>query len=68
MTREQGRFLLERSCFLWGCIRIETEGRCFSESFYFFLEWKQHDLGVVKSGKTGIIFLVRRQADVIKGI
>lgn len=66
MTREQGRFLSERSCFLLGCIRIVTEGRCFSESFHIFLEWKQHDLGVVKSGETGIIFLVRGKADVIK--
>lgn len=68
MTREQGRFLLERSCFLLGCICIVTEGRCFSESFYIFLEWKQHDLGIVKSEKIGIIFLVRWQADVINNI
>ena len=66
MTREQGRFLSERSCFLLGCIRIVTEGRCFSESFYVFLEWKAHGLGVVKSEKTGIIFRVRRQADFLK--
>ena len=66
MTREQGRFLLERSCFLLGCSRIGTEGRCALESFYIFLEWKQQDLGVVKSGKTGIISLVRCKADMIK--
>ena len=68
MTRKQGRFLLDRSCFLLGCIRIVTEGRCFSESFHIFLEWKQHDLGVVKSEETGIIFLVRRQANVINSV
>ena len=68
MTREQGRFLLERSCFLLGCICFVTEGRCFSESFYVFLEWKAHGLGVVKSGDIGIIFLVRRQAAVMKDI
>lgn len=68
MTCEQGRFLLERSCFLLGCICIVKEGSCSSESFYIFLEWKQHDLGVVKSRETGIISLVRRQADVIKEI
>ena len=66
MTREQGRFLLERSCFLLGYIPVVTEGSCSSESFYVFLEWKQHDLGVVKSAEIGIIFLVRRQADIIK--
>lgn len=48
MTREQERFLLERSCFLLGCIRIVTEGSCFSEPFYILLEWKQQDLGIVK--------------------
>ena len=67
MTREQGRFLLERPCFLLGCIWIETGADCFSERSYIFSEWKQHDLGVVKSGETGIIFLVRRQADIMKG-
>ena len=66
MTREQGRFLWERPCFLLGCISIVTEGCCSSESFYIFLEWKQRDLGIVKSVETGIIFLVRRQAAVIK--
>ena len=59
---------MDRSCFLLGYIRIATEGRCFSESYHIFLEWKQQDLGVVKSGKTGIISLVRWQADVINNI
>lgn len=68
MTREQGRFLLERSCFLLDCIRIVAEGRCFSELFYIFSEWKQQGLGVVKSGKTDIISLVRQKADVMKDI
>ena len=59
---------MDRSCFLLGYIRIVAEGSCSSDSYHIFLEWKQHDLGVVKSGDIGIIFLVRRQADVIKGI
>ena len=66
MTREQGRFLLERSCFLLGCIPAAMEGSCFSEQFRIFSDWKQQDLGIVKTGKTDIISLVRRQADVIK--
>ena len=66
MTREQGRFLLERSCFLLGCICMETGAGCFSEQYHIFLEWKQHDLGVVKSRETGIISLVRFHADFTK--
>ena len=60
MTCEQGRFLLERSCFLLGLIRNVTEGRCPSDPFHIFSEGKHHGLGVVNSGKTGIISLVRR--------
>ena len=59
MTYEQGRFLLERSCFLLGCTPVATERCCSLESFYIFLERKQHGLGIVKSGETGIIFLAR---------
>ena len=65
MTREQGRFLLECPCFLLGWICTGTEGSCYLEPFFLFLERKQHGLGVVKSGKTGIISLVRRHADFI---
>ena len=59
---------MERPCFLLGCICIETEEDCFSEQYDIFLEWKQHDLGVVKSGKIGIISLVRCKADTINDV
>ena len=68
MTREQGCFLLERPCFLLGCICIETEEDCFSESYDIYLEWKWNAWGIVKSGDIGIIFIVRWKADFIKEI
>lgn len=59
---------MERPCFLLGCIPVVTAGRCSLESFHIFLEWKQHDLGVVKSGKIDIISLVRWRADTINDV
>ena len=63
MTREQERFLWERSCFLLGCIRTVMEGCCPSESFYIFLEWKLGPLDVVLLRILDIMIFVRRKCE-----
>ena len=57
---------MERSCFPLGGRRIETDRVSLLEQSGIVPEWKSHGLGIVKSGKTGIISIVRCKADMIQ--